>query len=43
MRTPVILVQESSAATMATSAMVMTPPAMGMMLSRPMRKPRRRK
>jgi hypothetical protein len=43
MRTPVILVQESRAATRAARTMVMTPPAMGMMLNRPMRKPRRTK
>ena len=43
MRTPPILAQESRAATPAAMTMVMTPPAMGMMLSRPMRKPSRRK
>ncbi len=43
MRTPTILVQESSAATLAARMMVMTPPAMGMMLNRPMRKPSRTK
>jgi len=43
MRTPPILVHESRAATPAAMTMVMTPPAMGMMFKRPMRKPRRRK
>ena len=43
MMTPNILVHESIAATKAASTMVMTPPAMGMMLKRPMRKPRRTK
>ncbi len=43
MRTPVILVQESSAATMQARVTVMTAPAMGMMLKSPMRKPSRTK
>ena len=37
------MVHESRAATMAARMMVMTPPAMGMMLKRPIRTPSRRK